>query len=66
MRHRRIELLLDAAVTKDLDRIAVEADTTRSFLIRKAVRLYLAHRRPEGRRPDNFNDLDRAWFPDDG
>ena len=62
---KRVEVLLDPAVVADLDRIAYEAGTDRSFLIRKAVGLYLAHRKPtEGSRP-GAHWPERVWLPDD-
>jgi metal-responsive CopG/Arc/MetJ family transcriptional regulator len=52
---KRFELLLDEADLRELERIAFEAKTTRSHLVRKAVRLYLQNRKPVAR-PE-------AWEP---
>jgi metal-responsive CopG/Arc/MetJ family transcriptional regulator len=41
---KRFEVLLEEEVLAELQRISAEAKTTRSFLIRKAVRLYLKNR----------------------
>lgn len=44
---KRFEVLFDEEVLAELGRIADETGTTRSFLIRKAIRLYLSHRKPD-------------------
>lgn len=41
---KRFEVLIDEATLGELRRISAEAKTTPSFLIRKAIRLYLENR----------------------
>jgi metal-responsive CopG/Arc/MetJ family transcriptional regulator len=41
---REIKILLDPEVVEELDQIAAAVGVKRSFLIRKAVRLYLEQR----------------------
>ena len=47
---KRFELLLDQDVLDELDRIAAEVGVNRSFLIRKAIRLYIDSRSPKLRK----------------
>lgn len=42
--HKRIEVLLDATTDDQIQKIADESCTTRSFIIRKAIRIYLEQR----------------------
>ncbi len=46
MSRRRFEVLIDDEALRELAEIAFHAGTTRSHLIRKAVRLYLMNRKP--------------------
>jgi metal-responsive CopG/Arc/MetJ family transcriptional regulator len=53
MSRRRFEVLIDDQTVRELADIAFQAGTTRSHLVRKAVRLYLANRKPRTTNPDD-------------
>jgi len=62
---RRVEILLDDDLTKALDLIALQRDTSRSFLLRKAVRLYLDGRRAAENRHTASDDTAELWWLDE-